>query len=495
MISMIKWVEGPFVSTICNQSIGEVRLFDLLHDSKEYVSIPNSIVNDPILVKTFVDDRHELSVTFTVPWNAIEPVELRWVHFRGNLRIEPLGTGGNPLVMQPGESVKQYTRAGHLFVAMRLESTEEEVYYTGDLFAHKQHSGFADLARQIRRIVGIYMLPSMHQTCDNDVDCSLEIIINPENSTFYQTDKLVAGTVCESMSYFASSSLTACFRSLLMKYWEYQRLSQVYVNTWAVPSLPVIHSLGPTEMQFPESGEMRAVESQADLDVGGDGHYVGEKDLWMVFDLDSSLARSASTFHHTHRRSDGISSPEPPISLVFNQFEVPTWYVPLPSHLLDSIIEEVRRAAAVWLNMPTEDLLLTGAYGSREYGHGAVVRWHVDPVQSQPITAIVHVAEECDTTDSNTLHEQDASPCTDLWALEVPKSLTTEHNYSDYSTECIQSLAWHHVHLRVGQVMLLQSAKLPHARMKPYPGKWYANAFVHFAPVGWDSREDVRLLS
>ena len=131
LISMIKWVEGPFVSTIqddCNQSIGEVRLFDLLHDSKEYVSIPNSIVNDPILVKTFVDDRHELSVTFTVPRNAIEPVELRWVHFRGNLRIEPLGTGGNPLVMQPGESVKQYTRAGHLFVAMRLESTEGKLY-------------------------------------------------------------------------------------------------------------------------------------------------------------------------------------------------------------------------------------------------------------------------------------------------------------------------------------------------------------------------------
>eukprot|EP01032_Pedospumella_encystans_P033080 gene33080-37381_t len=70
-----------------------------------------------------------------IPQSAIEPVELRWVHFRGNLRIEPLGTGGNALVMQPGESVKQYTRAGHLFVAMRLQSTEEEANYAGDLFA------------------------------------------------------------------------------------------------------------------------------------------------------------------------------------------------------------------------------------------------------------------------------------------------------------------------------------------------------------------------
>ena len=344
------------------------------------------------------------------------------------------------------------------------------------------------------------MMPSMHQTCNNDVDCSLEIAITPENSAFYQTDKLAADTVCESISptepsYYASSSLTACFRSLLMKYWEHQRLSQVYVNTWAVPTLPIAFSLEPAEMQASERGKLHIVDSRADLDGGGDGRCTPEKDLWMVFDLDPSLARSASTSHHTHRRSDGYFSPEPPISLVFNQFAVPTWYVPLPSHLLGSIIEEVRRAAAVWLNMPIKDLFLTGAYGSREYGHGAVVRWHVDPVQSQPITAIVHVAEECDTTDLLTVDKRHASPCKDLWALQVPKSLATEHNYSDYSTQSIHSPAWHHAHLRVGQVMLLQSSKLPHARMKPYPGKWYANAFVHFAPVGWDSREDVRLLS
>jgi len=493
LTSMINWLESPFVSTIqknCNQPMGEIRLHDLLYDPSEHINVPESIFRQPHLLKSFVDHRHELNVKFTLSAIAIASVELRWVHFRGNLRIEPLGMSGKPLVIQPGESTKQYTHPGHLFVALRLESINENTE-SNLVHLHEQHQGFADLDRLIHRIVGIYLIPSIHQTCTTDLDCSHEIMIGGGNGAFYHTEKLAADTVCgQNLSTGSDrADITECFRSLLMKYWEHQRLSQVYVNTWAVPTIPISNLQTPAELYG------AGVENQVGVDVGGDEHVKQEHDLWMVFDLDSSLAESASTFHLTHRRVTGFSSPEPPISLVFNQFEVPTWYVPLPSHLLDRIIDEVRSAAAVWLNIPTEDLLLTGAYGSREYGHGAVVRWHVDPVQSQPITAIVHLAEDCDGTQLQALDVRDTSQCNGLWALQVPKSISAPHNYSNYSAESIHSPAWHHVRLRVGQVLLLQSAKLPHARMEPFPGNWYANAFVHFAPVGWDSREDVRILS
>ncbi len=495
LTSMINWLESPFVTTIqndCNQPVGEVRLHDLLYDPSEYIHVPESIVRQPLLLKSFVDRRHELNVQFTLSESAISPVELRWVHFRGNLRIEPLGMSGKSLVIQPGESAKQYTHPGHLFVALRLESNNENTE-SNSMHLHEQHQGFADLDRLIHRIVGIYLIPSIHQTCPTDLDCSHEIMIGRDYGAFYHTEKLAADTVCgQNLSPGSDhADEVDCFRSLLAKYWEHQRLSQVYVNTWAVPTIPISNPPALTDVQ----GTALGLDSQVDVDVGGEVHVAHEHDLWKVFDLDSSLAESASTFHLIHRRVTGVSFPEPPISLVFNQFEVPSWYVPLPSHLLDRIIEEVRRAAAVWLNISPEDLFLTGAYGSREYGHGALVRWHVDPVQTQPITAIVHVAEDCYGTQLQALDERNASQCNDLWALQVPKSISAPHNYSDYTSTSIHSPAWHHVRLRVGEVMLLQSAKLPHARMEPYPGNWYANAFVHFAPVGWDSRDDVRILS
>jgi hypothetical protein len=47
------------------------------------------------------------------------------------------------------------------------------------------------------------------------------------------------------------------------------------------------------------------------------------------------------------------------------------------------------------------------------------------------------------------------------------------------------------INLEVGQMLLFQSAKLPHARMIPLEAEWYANAFVHLAPVGWAEQREV----
>lgn len=490
--SILNWLESPFVNDIVvsntvlnnrDEALDDLYLFDSLDYTNEHTRIPNSIWENLAKLRSFIDGRHELSVKFVVNRDTITPLELRWVHFRGNLRIEPLGPDGNPLVVHPGESAGQYTRGGHIFIAMRTEEDSSTLQLDAQ---EEQHEGFVHLESQIKRIVGVYMMPATHQNCTNILDCSLQIMIGPGQNVFYHTSKLAADTLCDAVtsmdllfSYSVSPDLTNCFRALLLKYWEQQRLSQVYVNTWAVPTLlPVSQS--PVSTYTHDDG----------LGTVNNGEFIPlaqerERDLFKLFNLTDSLARSLSAYHYTRRRKINSSSPEPPISLVFNQIEVPTRYVPLPQHLLDAVVEEVRSAAAMWLNMRPADLLLTGVYGSREYGHGAVVRWHVDPVHSQPLTAIVHIADECES-----------SLCSDdSWAIQVPRSLSQQHIFSDYSTEAIHSTAWHHIHLRVGQVMLLQSAKLPHARMVPFPGTWYANAFVHFAPVGWADRKIVRILS
>ena len=41
------------------------------------------------------------------------------------------------------------------------------------------------------------------------------------------------------------------------------------------------------------------------------------------------------------------------------------------------------------------------------------------------------------------------------------------------------------IYLKEGQGVLLQSGKLPHARIKPYQGYSYANIFVHLAEKRW----------
>jgi hypothetical protein len=223
--------------------------------------------------------------------------------------------------------------------------------------------------------------------------------------------------------------------------------------------------------------------------------------LWKLSKLSSRLSAEVSAWHFMHRESDRTM--EPPISLVFNQLQRRTFHVPLPEHLLERLVEEVQHLVADWLGVEAHTLEVTGVYASREYQRDAIVRWHVDPVESQPLTAIIHVAAAA------SLHEAacgndgacDETREPDAWTLQLPKSLTAfaSYNLSNTRADVVRDSAYDPVHLenielQAGQVLLLQSAKLPHARLVPLRGGWYANAFVHFAPRGWAEQEIVQLL-
>jgi len=203
---------------------------------------------------------------------------------------------------------------------------------------------------------------------------------------------------------------------------------------------------------------------------------------FLLFDLSPTLAHSLSSFHNAHRAlAVGLAEHEPPISLVFNQDVAPTTHVPLTDNLMQQVRRAVLIKAAEWLNTPVSKLHITGAYGAREYAKHAVVRWHVDPAESQPITAIVHIANSNNSDNSSSEH-----PC---WELQLRHHLhqhqqqhQQEEQQEEQGEEVIEESS---ICLNPGQVLLFESARLPHARAFALQHDWYANVFVHLAPHKW----------
>lgn len=469
--SILKWTSGPFVFNI--SCITDDKVQDTTLDIYDG-SLPlhaSDLGLEPLQFREILSVRLRVAVRFThnQPSN-VPSYELRWAHFRGNTRLVALDDGGLPLLVQQGSGVVQHTHAGHLFVVMLPESEKCDVEVC-NTEGRCTIDHFDALDCQMSRVVGVCLVPVIHQQCSHTEDCLVEIPLDPLNNPFHDVDAILALSSCPYRSgtapaTFSPAVLSGCFREMLMIYWEHQRLTQVDVNMWAVPPIPVAAS---TSLPTAQYNTEQVVTESGGLLPNSDP----TSTLWTVVSLPEALTAELRTFHRNNRAT--VSVAEPPISLVFNQFEARTYYTPLPAPLLDALVAEAQRATALWLGVRTEELRVTGAYGSREYRTGALVRWHVDPADTQPLTAIIHIA------DSGTHSEFSVRN----WAIELPRELSHISNDS----------AVHKVYLAEGELLLIQSAKVPHARLVPYLGEWYANAFVHFAPHGWVDREAIRQLS
>jgi hypothetical protein len=389
------------------------------------------------------------------------------------MQLVHLGENYRSLVLNPGDVSLQFSSAGHLFVAMLYDESR-------DTSAHRSEDLFEELEGSIRRIVVMYLIPA-------GVD-EVTFTFGHKDVLFHNLDGLMdlCGDSCRTRQpHTIGARDSECYRSMLLTYWEHQRLSQVPLHIWAVPTIPV------------------AVLPVALADVAESGADIATRQLWRIAALSPSLTAEVNVWHMTYRETERIV--EPPISLVFNQLQARTFYVPLPEHLLQRIVEEVRILVANWLGVQADTLEVTGAYASREYQRDAVVRWHVDPVESQPLTAIIHIAAAADSHARDAVCSND-EVCEEIaepgsWTLQMPKSLDSfaSYNLSSTYTAHIHENAYdpdnlENIELQPGQVLLLQSAKLPHARLVPLRGEWYANAFVHFAPSGWAEQEVVQLL-
>lgn len=492
-LSLLQWVQGPFVLiNSCKQNSDlldtEIQFCDGLQDLS--VCTPTFVLGSGLYLKRLLGDRYALHVRFLLT-SRIEAssFELKWAHFRGNTRLVPIGFDGAPLIINQGGTTVQYTHSGHLFVLVQPDSS----------WCNCVNDLFCSLECNIKQIVGVYLIPAVQLDCLPQAECSLDVELNPTSYPFYNVDTILELTTCPYRSvtqtaFCDPSTLTNCFRELLMTYWEHQRRSQVWVNSWAVPALPVVQESSAwcsttaeaiAILQASDVTSMSETVPSAVPSTVSPTIQLGEptNNLWTVKKLPAALAADLLEYHRSSR-SSFLSVEEPPISLVFNQFETRTYYLPLSTPLLESLVAEAHRATAQWLGVAAEDLEVTGAYGCREYRTGAVVRWHVDPADTQPLTVIIHIA------DSEYAHSHSIPHTRRRWAIQVPKDLTLFHRHAtSYSGthfgggEYEQDM--HTIYLAEGEMLLLQSAKLPHARAVPYEGEWYANAFVHFAPVRW----------
>ena len=108
-------------------------------------------------------------------------------------------------------------------------------------------------------------------------------------------------------------------------------------------------------------------------------------------------------------------------------------------------------------------------YGIRRYKAGSWLATHLDRIDTHVISVIINVAQ--------------AGVKAGGWPLVI----------ADHQGEA------HRVSLRPGEMLLYESAKLPHGRPETFSGEYFDNIFVHFKPrskawwrsggVRWDAGE------
>ena len=129
--------------------------------------------------------------------------------------------------------------------------------------------------------------------------------------------------------------------------------------------------------------------------------------------------------------------------------------------MIDSEVGEyLKQTAEHWSKVP---LKFTSIYGVRKYRRGATLALHVDKLSTHVVSAIINIGQEVDQGRD--------------WTLDILDN----------------SGRGHQVVLAQGQMLLYESARLPHGRPKPLHGDHYSNIFVHFKPanVAWYTDNDI----
>ena len=382
---------------------GSLLMFDDIAAPLEYTRIDSKYWRNTggnakmHALQHYLSKRYERKVTFI---SSRETLELRWAHAKGNFQLAQLSSGGHtPLVLHSDENTAtQYTSGGHLFVT--LPTSAQEVSFP------------------VSEIQSMYLVPASAKP--------IPIVDMSELSGISSSNFGIKPILCE-------QNRDECTK-LLFEYWEMQRLTQVWVDSWSLKSL------------FPT------------VDPGD-----------LVFQLPDKLYREILNNYLEGR--ENLAKTEPLISTVFNQISAPTYHVPVKHSLLDELSNFVTGIAVNLMSTSPGSLQTTGAYGVREYTRSAIINWHTDPKRTQPITAIIHIT-------NSGLFEPNKNGSSAPWLFEYS-------NLDIGSVLDSKAVNITRIELNPGEFILLESARLPHGRTTPLQEEWYGNVFVHLAPHGW----------
>merc|ERR1712038_1202162 len=148
-----------------------------------------------------------------------------------------------------------------------------------------------------------------------------------------------------------------------------------------------------------------------------------------------------------------------------NHWDSPTYMISVEDtslrgagyQLKDAIWGAAKETLQEWTG---EELQPCSLYGIRVYTEGAILATHVDrlPLVS---SAIVNVAQDVD----------------EPWPIEVIGHDGRAHN----------------VTMEPGDMILYESHSILHGRPFPLKGRYFANVFIHFEPIGHTLRHDAKM--
>ncbi len=135
----------------------------------------------------------------------------------------------------------------------------------------------------------------------------------------------------------------------------------------------------------------------------------------------------------------------------------PPYLIPIPVEKKQWIFETLKPILEEWSGL--QNMNGTSAYGPREYRRGSSLRMHVDTGNTHIISAILHIDRENMNKD---------------WPLVI---INREGKREK-------------IYMEPGDMVLYESASLPHSREEPLEGDYYTNMFIHFAPPTFDKMKE-----
>lgn len=124
----------------------------------------------------------------------------------------------------------------------------------------------------------------------------------------------------------------------------------------------------------------------------------------------------------------------------------PPYLIPIPEEKKQWIHGELKPILENWSGVLLKP---TSAYGPREYRRGSSLRMHVDREGTHIISAILHIGSEGLDED---------------WPLVIINRQNQREN----------------IYMKPGEMLLYESASLPHSRELPLNGDYYINMFIHY---------------
>ena len=137
---------------------------------------------------------------------------------------------------------------------------------------------------------------------------------------------------------------------------------------------------------------------------------------------------------------------------------LPPYLLPIPQEKKNWIHQSLKSELEKWSGIKLKP---TSAYGPREYRRGSSLRMHVDTETTHIISAILHI-------NSENLDED--------WPLVVINRDGKREN----------------VHMKPGDMILYESASLPHSRELPLKGDYYVNMFIHYEPEDYEAFKEMK---